>query len=437
MSDYAIRASNLTKAYHLGTADEKQDTLVGAALSIVTSPFRNFRNLRKLSDAAKSGAVETDAAERTVSSDCSVFWALKGVSLDVKKGEVVGIIGRNGAGKSTLLKILSRITEPTSGTAELHGRLGSLLEVGTGFHPDLSGRENVFLNGSILGMRKQEIESRFNEIVEFSGVRRFIDTPVKRYSSGMKVRLAFSVAAHFEPEILIIDEVLAVGDAEFQKKCIDKIQNVTREGRTVLFVSHSMASMARLCSRGILLENGAVRMDAAIDDVIKTYLSQQAPAARLFSFSPGEHRCQSGFQIAGLEFDLPEDRSVFFFGDPVAVNFRIRCTETIRDARIGLGISQMGHRIFTVHSEPLHFDASDEEYMVRCVIPARTLLPGNFSLTVGAFSAGTMATIDFVTTDMPLEISDLPSDAGVDRDVKNVGAVEVRADWSKPRPRMA
>jgi lipopolysaccharide transport system ATP-binding protein len=433
MSDYAIRASNLTKAYHLGTAEKKQETLVGAAVSLLSNPFRNFRNLRKLTDAAKAGAAAA-TSDNPSEGDASLFWALKGVSLDVRKGEVVGIIGRNGAGKSTLLKILSRITEPTSGTAELNGRLGSLLEVGTGFHPDLSGRENVFLNGSILGMRKQEIESRFEEIVDFSGVRRFIDTPVKRYSSGMKVRLAFSVAAHFEPEILIIDEVLAVGDAEFQKKCIDKIQNVTREGRTVLFVSHSMASMARLCSRGILLESGTVRMDAGIGDVIKTYLSQQAPATRHFTFSPEEHRYKSGFQIAGLEFGIPPDRNVFFFGDPVAVEFRIKCSETIRDARIGLGVSQMGHRIFTVHSDPLHFDASDEEYRVRCVIPGRTLLPGNFSLTVGAFSAGSMATIDYVTTDIPLEISDLASDAGRDREGKNVGAVEVRADWSGPRP---
>jgi len=434
MSDYAIRARNLTKAYHLGAEEKKQETLVGAAVSLLSKPFRNYRNLRKLTDAAKAGTAGVAASGDPAEGDPSIFWALKGVSLDVRKGEVVGIIGRNGAGKSTLLKILSRITEPTSGSAEMNGRLGSLLEVGTGFHPDLSGRENVFLNGSILGMRKQEIEARFDEIVNFSGVRRFIDTPVKRYSSGMKVRLAFSVAAHFEPEILIIDEVLAVGDAEFQKKCIDKIQNVTREGRTVLFVSHSMASMARLCSRGILLESGTVAMDGGIGDVIKSYLSRQAPASRHFTFSPEEHRYKSAFQIVGLEFELPHDRNVFFFGDPVAVEFRIRCADTIPDARIGLGVSQMGHRIFTVHSDPLQFDASSEEYRVRCVIPGRTLLPGNFSLTVGAFRSSSMATIDYVTTDIPLEISDLASEAGRDREVKNGGAVEVRAAWSGPRP---
>ncbi|MBC2724595.1 MAG: ABC transporter ATP-binding protein, partial [Desulfosporosinus sp.] len=203
----------------------------------------------------------------------NIIWAVKDVSFDVKKGEVLGIIGRNGAGKSTLLKILCRITDPTKGCAKVRGRISSLLEVGTGFHPELTGRENVFLNATILGMTKSEVNQKFNEIVDFSGIEKFIDTPVKRYSSGMKVRLAFSVAAHLEPEVLIIDEVLAVGDADFQKKCLDKMDDVGKQGRTVLFVSHNMPSVSRLCDRAILLENGQIVENGQPVEVINKHLN--------------------------------------------------------------------------------------------------------------------------------------------------------------------
>ena len=202
------------------------------------------------------------------------FWALKDVSFEVKRGEVVGIVGRNGAGKSTLLKILSRIVEPTSGTARLRGRLASLLEIGTGFHPELSGRENIYMNGAILGMRKAEIDRKFDEIVAFSEIEQFLDTPAKRYSSGMYVRLAFAVAAHLEPEILIVDEVLAVGDFSFQKKCLGKMHDVAMgDGRTILFVSHNMGALSQLCNRGVLLEKGMVTKIGSIEEVIKTYLA--------------------------------------------------------------------------------------------------------------------------------------------------------------------
>ncbi len=200
------------------------------------------------------------------------FWALKDITFDVNRGEVVGIIGRNGAGKTTLLKILSRITEPTEGKITLRGRVASLLEVGTGFHPELTGRENIYLNGAVLGMTKKEIDSKFDEIVKFAEVEKFLDTPVKRYSSGMYVRLAFSVAAHLEPEILLVDEVLSVGDAEFQKKCLGKMKDVSEGGRTVLFVSHNMLSIQNLCTRGILLESGQISMEGSITDVINKYL---------------------------------------------------------------------------------------------------------------------------------------------------------------------
>src|SRR5262245_50952554 len=217
-------------------------------------------------------AATADRLTRRRAGERAHVWAVDGVSFSAQQGEVIGVIGRNGAGKSTLLKILSRITKPTSGFAEIRGRVGSLLEVGTGFHPELTGRDNIFLNGSMLGMRKHEIERRFDEIVGFSGVEKFIDTPVKRYSSGMYVRLAFAVAAHLEPEVLLVDEVLAVGDAEFQKKCLGKMESVVRNGRTVLFVSHNMAAVKALCPRVLLLDHGRVASDGPADAVIDRYI---------------------------------------------------------------------------------------------------------------------------------------------------------------------
>jgi len=296
MSDIAIRVENLSKVYRIGLKEQRHETLMGAFTSWVKSPLRNFRDVRMLS---KFDDVSADAKNRKseirnqksanrpsdapfqlsafnsqLLSPSDVIWALKDVSFEVKQGEAIGIIGRNGAGKSTLLKILARITEPTSGRAEVYGRVGSLLEVGTGFHPDLTGRENVYLNGTILGMKKREIDARFDEIVEFSGIEKFIDTPVKRYSSGMRIRLAFSVAAHLEPEILIIDEVLAVGDAEFQKKCLGKMNAVTQAGRTVIFVSHNMQAVRSLCDIGLEMERGRVIRSGKVDTVIDGYLAQ-------------------------------------------------------------------------------------------------------------------------------------------------------------------
>jgi lipopolysaccharide transport system ATP-binding protein len=261
MSDIAIRVENLSKRYRIGLREEMPDTLIGAMTNWLKSPMTNFWQLRKLSHFSDNGHDPED-----------VIWALKDVSFEVKQGEVVGIIGRNGAGKSTLLKILSRITEPTSGRAIINGRVSSLLEVGTGFHPELTGRENIYLNGTVLGMSKPEIDHKFDEIVDFSGVEKFIDTPVKRYSSGMQVRLAFAVAAHLEPEILLVDEVLAVGDAEFQKKCLGKMERVAKEGRTVFFVSHAMPTIIRLCPRAILLNEGKIAEDGSTPHVVGTYI---------------------------------------------------------------------------------------------------------------------------------------------------------------------
>ncbi len=259
MDDVAIRVESLSKQYRIGkrvSYNTLRDTLADAMIS----PFRRANRLLR---GQAMGDAELD----------EMIWALKDVSFEIKPGEVVGIIGRNGAGKSTLLKVLSRITEPTSGFAEIRGRVGSLLEVGTGFHSELTGRENVYLNGAILGMKRAEIERKFDEIVDFAEVAKFIDTPVKHYSSGMYLRLAFAVAAHLEPEILLVDEVLAVGDARFQRKCLNKMQDIGQRGRTVLFVSHSMPTISRLCERVILLDEGMVLQDGPAHRVVGTYLS--------------------------------------------------------------------------------------------------------------------------------------------------------------------
>lgn len=293
MSDIAIRVENLGKQYKIGRLQKRHDTLrdaladsrlqIANGVSQLANRFSHIGNgksgmANRASSTANHGKRPADGAMPSAISDspsADVIWALRDVSFEVKRGEVVGIIGRNGAGKSTLLKILSRITEPTTGAVDLYGRVASLLEVGTGFHPELTGRENIFLNGAILGMRKAEIEKKFDEIVAFAEVEKFIDTPVKRYSSGMYVRLAFAVAAHLEPEILLVDEVLAVGDAAFQEKCLGKMGDVAREGRTVLFVSHNMPAITRLCRRAILIDEGKVLGDGESHQIISAYLGSK------------------------------------------------------------------------------------------------------------------------------------------------------------------
>jgi lipopolysaccharide transport system ATP-binding protein len=269
MTEVVISVEKLSKLYRLGFKEERPDTLIGSIFSCLKAPIKNLRRLRNLT--------RLNSNENTD----EILWALRNVSFEVRRGEVVGIIGRNGAGKSTLLKVLSRITEPTSGRAVVRGRVGSLLEVGTGFHPELTGRENVYMNGTILGMAKKEIDRKFDEIVDFSGVEKFLDTPVKRYSSGMQVRLAFAVAAHVDPEILIVDEVLAVGDTEFQRKCLGKMESVSQQGRTVLFVSHNLPAVRRLCTRGIMLDKGTVKFDAAVDTTLKHYEDQSESIAKI------------------------------------------------------------------------------------------------------------------------------------------------------------
>jgi len=306
MTQPIISVHNLGKSYRIGLKEEKYPTFRDAIVGAVKAPIRRFQKLREHG-----------------SNDADTFWALRGVSFEVQRGEVIGIIGRNGAGKSTLLKILSRITEPTEGEARLRGRVASLLEVGTGFHPELTGRENIYLNGAILGMKKAEIDRKFDEIVAFSEVEKFLDTPVKRYSSGMYVRLAFAVAAHLEPEILIVDEVLAVGDAQFQKKCLGKMQDVASgEGRTVLFVSHNMAAVRALCRKSLMLQEGMIANSGATEQIVSDYLNSldSSESSQLPGF---ESRSGAGkVRITEVRM-IPAEGNAIACGKPLRIEFHL------------------------------------------------------------------------------------------------------------------
>lgn len=324
MSKNIIRVEELSKRYRIGLRQKRNDTVTGAVKDFLTSPFKRFRDLSKLSSF-------NDKEEE------DIIWALRDVSFNVNDGEAVGIIGKNGAGKSTLLKILSRITEPTTGKIAIEGRVSSLLEVGTGFHPELTGRENVYLNGTILGMSRKEIDRKFDEIVAFSEVEKFIDTPVKRYSSGMKVRLGFAVAANLDPEVLIVDEVLAVGDADFQKRCLGKMKDVAGEGRTVLFVSHNLPLVKGLCPRSILMKKGSVAFDGTSEDAINTYLSEgehiEASNHAVFD----ENGFKGELTVENPSFQNP---SVLRIGDDLLFKFTFTTPRDIRNLVFGIGINR-------------------------------------------------------------------------------------------------
>lgn len=300
MPDTVIRVENICKCYRLGFKESRKDTLLGQFTQSLRTPFDNLKRLRNMT--------------RFKEGDESVFWALRDINFEVKQGEVLGIIGHNGAGKSTLLKILSRITEPTSGRITINGRIAALLEVGTGFHQDLTGRENIYMNGTILGMTRREIDRKLDEIVDFSGVVKYLDTPVKFYSSGMKVRLGFAVAAHLEPEILIIDEVLSVGDIEFQKKCLNKIEHVSTNGRTVLFVSHDMGAIRTLTNHAILLKNGVVYKKGFTSEIIDDYESNYSIKNDTFPRF-GKNKVQN------ILWETSENNNVHIFGKPLTITF--------------------------------------------------------------------------------------------------------------------
>ena len=343
-----VKAENLSKQYFLGGHSAPYSTIRETMMEFVRSPLRSVNRNGK----AKS------------------IWALKDLSFEIAPGEVVGIIGRNGAGKSTLLKILSRITEPTSGRIELYGRVASLLEVGTGFHPELTGRENIYLNGSILGMAHREIERKFDEIVAFAEVEKFIDTPVKRYSSGMYVRLAFAVAAHLEPEILVIDEVLAVGDLSFQRKCLGKMGEVARQGRTVLFVSHNMGSIGRLCQTGILLRQGTLALRSNIADVIAQY-TQDATSSN----SEVNYESDPGKKIQFLKATL-----INHLGRPSSELNRVHPFSVVVDYEVRMKIegAHLGVMLDRIDGTPIWY-ANDIDSLQGEVIERR---PGTYRTTV-------------------------------------------------------
>ncbi len=385
MTDVAIRVENLGKQYHIGRAQKRHDTLRDA-ISDFRFQISDWFKRRPMSD------------PRSPASDGTI-WALKDISFEVKRGEVVGVIGRNGAGKSTLLKILSRITEPTEGRAEIHGRVGSLLEVGTGFHPELTGRENIYLNGAILGMRRTEIERKFDEIVAFAEIAKFLDTPVKHYSSGMYVRLAFAVAAHLEPEILLVDEVLAVGDAVFQKKCLGKMGEVAKEGRTVLFVSHNMAAIIALCSRSLLFDAGSVVCNGKPQDVVQSYLENSQITPSQVTLRDRRDRGGNGsIRIVNLNFGtLGNPQGGYWItGQDSFVSLSYQCSEQkmYRNIEIALGIKKLDQtRLLYLGTKVLHQDLDylEESGTSTCVISRLPLEPGRYSLTVELKQNGMIA----------------------------------------------
>jgi lipopolysaccharide transport system ATP-binding protein len=385
----AIRIENLSKLYQLGALQEGgYRTLREAIMDPLTAAFRRARQWSPWRGGRRPMARRA-AVENTI-------WALKDVSLDIRPGDVVGVVGRNGAGKSTLLKILSRITEPTAGRVELRGRVGSLLEVGTGFHPELSGRENIYLNGAILGMSRREITAKFDEIVSFAEIERFLDTPVKRYSSGMYVRLAFAVAAHLEPEILIVDEVLAVGDASFQKKCLNKMHHVAGHGRTVLFVSHNMGAVQTLCRSAVLLDHGRVRHAGTTRDVVAAYLQDIDETS---SLPIGERTDRNGagrFQFDDLTV-LDADGFPCSFaatGENMSLRVRLKVKTPGAPLSAPLDIAILlrdfhGNRVTTLAS---YFTGTSptrigETCEIRCTVPNLPLLAGEYRIDLWCATA--------------------------------------------------
>ena len=390
MPDTVIRVENLSKKYTLHHLRPGGQGLRHVLQDTVSGPWRAITNWAKQKTAG-NGEVSEPMSASTLPTD-EDFWALKDVSFDIKRGEVLGIIGRNGSGKSTLLKILSRITEPTTGRIEIEGRVASLLEVGTGFHPELTGRENIFLNGAILGMSRAEIRNRFDEIVAFSEVERFLDTPVKRYSSGMHVRLAFSVAAHLNPEILIVDEVLAVGDASFQKKCIGKMENVAaNEGRTVLFVSHNLSTVSTLCRKAMLLNCGSVLFSGNPQDAIARYSElSSSPLQALVDFTDRtlerfgkqEHAVWKSLQLLDAN---GQPSTSLQMGKKASFELCLEVKQPSRDFEIGVAITNLQNvALHYLVSGWEGFSAIPESgrHTLRVDVPSVHLFPGDYQVNV-------------------------------------------------------
>ncbi|MFW6083714.1 MAG: ABC transporter ATP-binding protein [Gemmatimonadota bacterium] len=398
----AIRVEDLGKRYRIGSSSERHDTLSEAILSGLRSPWRRLKELRRLG--------RFDQGD-----DADVIWALRHLDFEVQEGEVLGIIGRNGAGKSTLLKVLARITDPSEGRVTIRGNSGALLEVGTGFHPELTGRDNIYLNGAILGMDRAYIDRMFDEIVDFSGVRRFVDTPVKRYSSGMKVRLAFAVAAHLQPEVLIIDEVLSVGDAEFQERCLNKMEDVARGGRTVLFVSHNMHAVRSLCTRCLWIDEGRVRLDTSPREAVESYLRafRDVEVTGRVDLGDWPNRYgRGGAKILRAELFDPagELSGEMVRGRPLRLEFDVDVGHEGPVNLTAIVTSDTGDRVLNL----AHFDSPEPiprslegTHRIRLEIDSLPLFAGEYSFRLGVLTEQ-MDPLDVVVDAVPFSVRDDP-----------------------------
>jgi lipopolysaccharide transport system ATP-binding protein len=417
----AIHINGLAKQYRIGALEERPMTLMETVAGAFTNPFRRAHSVMK------------GLSARNKAND-QIIYALRNVSFDVNRGEVVGIIGHNGAGKSTLLKILSRITEPSDGYAEVYGRVGALLEVGTGFHPELTGRENVFLNAAILGMKRDEIKRKFDEIVAFAEVEQFIDTPVKHYSSGMGVRLGFAVAAHIEPEILIVDEVLSVGDAAFQRKCLGKMSKVAGEGRTVLFVSHNMEAVQRLCTRCVLLEHGEVIDDGETQDVISKYLQRMREGLSIqYRASVEEGQRTALIEASVLGHDDVETQSVLF-GEPFTIQLTWQNTVTLPES-IDYAIRVYDERdrfVTAVNTTQTNGLVPFEigTHTVRCRVETNLLTPGEYRIAIGAYIRP-HTTLQNIDDCLKLSVDEVAYDPKFMYTLRNKPVVALPATWEE------
>lgn len=420
MNEVALRVEHLSKLYKIGLAQDRHDTLRDRLAEGFKSLFR--RNGRSLEEGTQNPVIDA-------------FWAVKDLSFEVKRGEVIGVIGRNGAGKSTLLKILSQITEPTEGRVEVYGRISSLLEVGTGFHPELTGRDNIYLNGAILGMRKAEIDEKFDEIVAFSEVEKFIDTPVKRYSSGMYVRLAFAVAAHMEPDILLVDEVLAVGDAAFQEKCLGTMQRSASTGKTILFVSHNMASVQHLCSRAILLVSGRIAAEGPPPEVIRSYLSD-VPQGSSVSIRDWQDRSTSG-EARIIKFEVRDECDKATNNIPIRSSVRfsihIEVYKPLVDPCFGILVHNVaGEPMLDLRSSHagLRVGRVEGNIVVEAAIENVGLYPGRYFLSPWITDSHCTYDVDWVKHCSTLEILPAPGPFGDLKLESKYGRYWVPSQWN-------
>ena len=427
--DIAIKVENISKVYRIGLKESMHDSFGAAIFSFIKSPLRNYRKYRSL---YKFDDINRNSGSKSNSNSSDIIWALRDISFELKKGEVLGLIGGNGAGKSTILKILAKITDPTSGQAEIKGRISSLLEVGTGFHQELTGRENIYLNATILGMKKTEVDSKFDEIVDFSGVEKFIDTPVKRYSSGMKVRLAFSVAAFMEPEILLVDEVLAVGDATFQTKCLGKMSEVSKQGRTIIFVSHNMAAIEHLCDRVILLESGKVKLDTDPNSAIAEYFESISIFAKVKNLAEVPRKPGYTPVIQKVEFFNQKGNSISTVqtGDPLTVHIHYNHSDILKDPYFGLVFETLvGVKVFWVQTKLQKGTLPDLKAsgVIECNIPRLPLLAGTYYITMGCGSQSKQ--LDYVERGCQLRVTEADIFGTGRMPNPKVSLIFVDADW--------